>query len=198
MDKIICLGKNYAEHAKELGDAFTEKPVLFLKPPSSLLQGSSEATVHARLPQERGSVHHECEIVLRVNARGKIEAYTLGLDMTLRDQQSALKKAGHPWETSKVFDHSAIVGSWRPFVSASHLDSMHFELKVNQTRRQRGSSSEMILPIDSSIYYVQEYFSLRDGDLIFTGTPVGVGPVVAGDVAELFMGAERLLLVEWG
>src|SRR5258708_6102141 len=115
MDKMICVGKNYLEHAKELGDAIPEKPVLFLKPPSaSLLVDRAGRKVEAILPQGRGSIHHECEILIRINERGAIDAVSLGLDMTLRDVQADLKKKGHPWELSKVFKNSAIIGPWIP------------------------------------------------------------------------------------
>jgi 2-keto-4-pentenoate hydratase/2-oxohepta-3-ene-1,7-dioic acid hydratase in catechol pathway len=197
MDKIICLGKNYREHAKELGDQIPEKPVLFLKPPSSLVQGEADRVVPVRLPQARGSVHHECEIVLRLDARGFVDAYTLGLDMTLRDLQSSLKKAGHPWEVSKVFEGSAIVGEWLPFESNLALEALQFELRINQQIKQKGASSQMMLPISECVNYARDFFPLCSGDLIFTGTPAGVGPVKANDHAELLMGAQRLLQVKW-
>ena len=197
MDKMICLGKNYVEHAKELGDAVPEKPVLFLKPPSSLIQGSGAQVLEVALPRDRGSVHPECEIVLRLNSRGEVDAYTVGLDMTLRDLQSTLKKGGHPWEIAKVFEGSALVGEWRPFENYAKLEHLEFALKINQQTRQQGNADQMTVKLGACVNYVREFFSLCEGDLIFTGTPAGVGAVMPGDQAELSIRGERLLQVAW-
>ena len=122
MDKVICIGKNYLEHAQELGDAVPEKPVIFFKPPSCVVQADVEGqTLEVLLPADRGSVHHECEIVCRIGLNGQIDAVTLGLDMTLRDLQATLKKNGHPWEISKVFSGSALLGPWIPLTAMASL-----------------------------------------------------------------------------
>lgn len=185
MDKIVCVGKNYAEHAKELGDAIPEKPVLFLKPPSVLL-ASDGREVTARLPKDSGSVHHECEIVLRLGPGGKIRDVTLGLDMTLRERQAAQKKAGHPWTTSKVFPDAAIVGPFVP-LEADWLQSEFF-LQIDGKIRQRGRGDEMTFSPEACLAYIAGFFPLCEGDLVFTGTPAGVGPVVAGNVGKLSWG----------
>jgi 2-keto-4-pentenoate hydratase/2-oxohepta-3-ene-1,7-dioic acid hydratase in catechol pathway len=198
MDKIICIGKNYLEHAKELGDAVPEKPVLFLKPPSSLIQVTKEASVS--LPQNRGQIHPECEIVarIRVTSQGpEIDAVTLGLDLTLRDIQSQLKKNGHPWEISKVFAGSAITGPWISLSSFStYLDS-EFTFSINGQVRQKGKGNQMrVLPLDC-LKAAADSFPICDGDLLFTGTPAGVGPVLPGEVSELKWEKHLSFQVHW-
>lgn len=207
MDKIICLGKNYLEHAKELGDAVPEKPVIFIKPPSVLLFAeSNKDTVRAVLPQDQGEVHHECEIVIKlkyggfkmtsIDASHAIGEVSVGLDMTLRELQAKLKKAGHPWTVAKVFQHSAIVG---PFVSVSEFtsfDKEEFSLSLTGKEVQRGNATQMLLSIVDSIAYASQFFPLCEGDLIFTGTPKGVGPVKKGDMAQLKYGPIEYR-VEW-
>jgi 2-keto-4-pentenoate hydratase/2-oxohepta-3-ene-1,7-dioic acid hydratase in catechol pathway len=187
MDKIICIGKNYLENAKELGDAVPEKPVLFLKPPSVLVQVATDSQVI--LPSGRGQIHPECEIVLRLTESGTIDAVTLGLDMTLRDVQASLKKNGHPWEISKVFPGSAIIGKWIPFNEFPGYLDEEFSLLVDGKVRQRGLGAEMRLSPSECIAHASEYFPLRGGDALFTGTPAGVGPVTSGQIAELTWGS---------
>lgn len=186
MDKIICVGKNYLEHAKELGDAVPEKPVLFLKPPSTLIEITKEASVS--LPQGRGQVHPECEIVARIRITSKgpeIDAVTLGLDLTLRDIQSQLKKNGHPWEISKVFAGSAIIGPWLPLSTFSNYLDHEFSFSVDGQVRQRGKGNQMrVLPLDC-LKAAADSFPICDGDLLFTGTPAGVGPVLPGQTSVL-------------
>lgn len=205
-DKIICVGKNYSEHAKELGDAVPEKPVLFLKPPSVLRIAQNGEMLSLHLPQDRGSVHHECEIVLQIKKGGyrlnrseasqALGAVSIGLDMTLRDLQAALKKNGHPWTTSKVFPDAAVVGPWIPIVDFTDVWKAEFSFTLNGKTAQRGNASEMTFsPIDC-VKLASEHFPLCDGDLLFTGTPKGVGPVKAGDKAELMFGAVKYS-VQW-
>ncbi len=197
MDKLICIGKNYLEHAKELGDAVPEKPVLFLKPPSAMIQASQEGeTIETKLPVGRGSVHHECEIVLRLGPGGKIDALTLGLDLTLRDLQAALKKSGHPWEVSKVFAGSALLGPWLP-VFDDYLER-EFSLTINGALKQKGKGSEMRTPPEACIEHARSCFPVLPGDAVFTGTPAGVGPIQAGDLAELKWGDRVILRVKFG
>jgi len=189
MDKIICLGKNYSEHAKEMGESQPEKPVIFLKPPSILKSvRTTEERLELSLSKERGQVHHECEIVLRLGSRLEIEAVTLGLDMTLRDVQSDLKKKGQPWTISKVFTDSAVVGPWVKLEDFSKWESTPFEFSLNGVLKQKGSANEMILRVKDILSFVGDFFPLCPGDLIFTGTPSGVGPVATGSVGQLKWG----------
>jgi 2-keto-4-pentenoate hydratase/2-oxohepta-3-ene-1,7-dioic acid hydratase in catechol pathway len=192
MDKLICIGKNYLEHAKELGDAVPEKPVLFLKPPSTVIQArGAEDVVRVPLPEGRGATHHECEIVLRLDAQGRFDAMTLGLDLTLRDLQATLKKAGHPWEVSKVFCGSAVLGAWMPL--APDYLTREFSLWINGTLRQKGRGSEMRFSPETCLDYARTCFPLVAGDALFTGTPAGVGPLALGDQAELKWGDATVL-----
>ena len=208
MDKIICVGKNYREHALELGDAIPEKPVLFLKPPSVLVSIAALGdAATAPLPRDRGSVHHECEIVVRLGFGGSnlaladaeraIDAWTLGLDMTLRDVQNQLKKAGHPWEIGKVFPGSAVLGPWLTGHIAETARRQSFSLRIAGTTRQTGHEGQMTLSPAECVAYASQYFPLRPGDVIFTGTPAGVGPVAPGDEAELLWGEQLLARVRW-
>lgn len=198
MDKIICVGKNYLEHAKELGDAVPEKPVLFLKPPSTLVKVAQSATIS--LPKNRGQIHPECEIVarIRVSARGpEIDAVTLGLDMTLRDIQSQLKKNGHPWEVSKVFAASSIIGPWISLAEFSDYLETEFSFSIQGEVRQKGKGSQMrVSPLDC-LRAAAESFPICDGDLLFTGTPAGVGPVSAGQISELRWDKKLQFTVQW-
>ena len=189
MDKIICLGKNYSEHAKEMGEVLPEKPVIFLKPPSTLKSASNRGDrLELSFPKDRGQVHHECEIVLRIGAQKQIEAVTLGLDMTLRDVQSDLKKKGQPWTISKVFTHSAVVGPWIETSHFPHWEKTEFQFSLNGQLKQKGSAQEMILKVPDISSYIESFFPLSPGDLIFTGTPAGVGAVNLGNTGKL----------EWG
>lgn len=196
MDKIVCVGKNYEEHAKELGDAVPEKPVLFLKPPSVLrVVEAWGQTITLRVPENRGELHYECEIVLKLKAGGEnipdskaagcVESVSLGLDMTLRTLQAQLKKLGHPWTTSKVFPDAAVVGPQIPIKEFANYLEQPFSFSLNGAIRQQGRGVEMILNPAEIISYVSSCFPLCAGDLIFTGTPAGVGEVKAGDVASI-------------
>ena len=197
MDKIVCLGKNYLEHAKELGDAIPEKPVVFIKPPSVLVQVSDASGVK-QVRYSDGELHHECEIVLRMRRGGYqlssaealscIDAVTLGLDMTLRDRQTVLKKQGHPWTISKVFPDSAIVGPWVGLPSFRDYLSVPFTFSLDETLRQKGIGTEMSLSPGEAISHVSQFFPLCPGDLIFTGTPKGVGQVKCGETGTLRWG----------
>jgi|688.fasta_scaffold57531_2 2-keto-4-pentenoate hydratase/2-oxohepta-3-ene-1,7-dioic acid hydratase in catechol pathway len=199
MDKIICLGKNYLEHAKELGESVPEKPVIFIKPASVLKAADPTSRVlQLSLPAGKGEVHHECEIVVRIGKGGEnltpaeaektIESVTLGLDMTLRDVQSKLKKLGQPWTISKVFKDSAVVGPWLRPSDFPSWESEKFYFNLNGKLKQSASAKEMMMKVKEGISYISEHFPLFPGDLIFTGTPSGVGPVVPGSSAELKWG----------
>ena len=187
MDKIVCLGKNYLEHAKELGDTVPEKPVIFIKPPSSLKQADLGAIVRAKLPASRGEVHHECELVFKMG-NAQIEAITVGLDMTLRDHQASLKKAGHPWTTAKVFEDAAIIGPWIPLSEFPEWQKTVFSFSLNGALRQQGHAGQMMLSISDALDYIRSFFPLCPGDLIFTGTPKGVGQVSPGSKGKLVFG----------
>lgn len=195
MDKIVCVGKNYEEHAKELGDVVPAKPVLFLKPPSVMRQARQGESLDLVTPVDRGSVHHECELVIQLKnggfrmspleAESAIGAVTVGLDMTLRDEQAALKKAGSPWTVAKVFPDSAVIGPWVPVEKVtSYLDSV-FSLKINGQLRQESCARQMTLSPVDCIVYISEKFPLCSGDVIFTGTPKGVNSIVPGDAGVL-------------
>lgn len=189
MDKFICVGKNYLEHAQELGDTIPEKPVLFLKPPSAgIFVNHPNDHLRVLLPVGRGSIHHECEVLLKLNAQRKIQAVTLGLDLTLRDVQAGLKKNGHPWEISKTFLGSAIVGPWVPVSEFPSYLSEGFTFSLDGQVRQRGQALQMTLSPEECIHYAAEFFPLCDGDVIFTGTPAGVGPLKPGQTAEFQWG----------
>ncbi len=186
MDKIICLGKNYLEHAYEMKEETPEKPVLFLKPPSVLIEPKDKGSL--RLPWERGSIHHECEVVFKLYKKNII-GVGLGLDLTLRDLQKKLKEKGHPWEISKTFKNSAIVTpikGLRDF--PKDWQETPFTLRINGELRQEGRLSEARMRADEIIHYINEFFPLQDGDLVFTGTPKGVGPLHPGDLVELTYG----------
>lgn len=196
IDKIICVGKNYLEHAKELGDAVPDKPVLFLKPPSVLKQASAwDEQILLDFPADDTAVQPECEMVLRVAqdgyrmtyeaARNGISDLTLGLDMTLRTRQSELKKLGHPWTTAKVFKDAAVIGPWIPYHQFNNYMGTEFQLLIEGTLRQCAKGSEMMMhPIDLLVY-ISQFFPLKSGDIIYTGTPAGVTSIARGTRAEL-------------
>lgn len=191
MDKIICIGKNYPAHAAELGDKQPEQPVLFLKPPSSLRQLSS-ANITIHLPP--GDIHHELEVVFRLNtnpegSKGLFSEFTLGLDLTRRDLQSNLKKNGHPWEIAKVFTDSAIVGPWFKWGEWDKHWKNEFSLEVNGQCRQVGKVQQMLWSAERCLDLAAQYFPILPGDLLFTGTPTGVGPLHSGDCLQMKWGA---------
>lgn len=185
IDKIVCIGKNYLDHAKELGDAVPEEPIFFFKPPSSLV---TRTTAPIPLPVARGSVHHECEIVYRIRRSGSqldFDAVTLGLDLTLRDVQTELKKKGLPWEASKAFARSAVIGPWIPLQEFKDHLNCPFELRVDGEVRQIGFGRDMRQSPGVLLEKVASMFEICDGDLLFTGTPKGVGPILPGNTLLL-------------
>ena len=196
MDKIICIGKNYPAHAAELGDVQPEQPVLFFKPPSCLRELGAYKPLDAieTLQIPSGDIHHELEIVFRLEyadsskSTFKFSAFTLGLDLTRRDLQSNLKKGGHPWEIAKVFKDSAVIAPWldgREWPTYSHQP---FQLLINGKPKQVGKAPDMLWPPEACIALAAQYFPVLSGDLLFTGTPVGVGPLKSGDLLELRWG----------
>lgn len=186
MDKIICLGKNYAEHVAEMKEEAPEKPLLFLKPESSFLEIKDKARI--QLPWHRGEIHHECEVVFKLYKKNVI-GVALGLDLTLRDVQKKLKEKGHPWEIAKTFKNSALVTTFKAVRDfGPEWQDTPFSLKVNGEIRQSGSLSQAILKADAIIHHINDFFTICDGDLVFTGTPKGVGPLKPNDVLELSYG----------
>ena len=203
-DKILCVGKNYSDHIQEMkqlsGDAPPEKPVLFMKPPSALCQASYATTpLQVKMPQAyEGSLHPECEIVLRLNkggyglsvdqAQGAIEEVTVGLDMTLREVQTRLKKSGHPWEISKAFLNSAIIGPWHSVEEFPNWMNEEFSLAIQGSPKQKALPTSMLYSPAQCIAYMSQHFCLLPGDVIFTGTPAGVSPVARGETANVKWG----------
>lgn len=200
--KIICIGRNYADHAKELGNAVPIEPVFFCKPDSALLPKGHPFFI----PDWTSEVHYELELVLRVSRLGKniqpefahryYDAITLGIDFTARDVQDELKKKGLPWEKAKGFDGSAVVP--QEFVPIEEVPrdadgNILFHLDKNGQTVQRGNSKDMIFHFDAIIACVSQFMTLKIGDLIFTGTPQGVGPVAIDDVLDAYMGEKHLL-----
>lgn len=183
--KIICIGRNYGLHAKELGNDIPDKPVIFCKPDTALLK-NNEAFY---LPAFSKDVHYEAELVVRIDKAGKsilpqfapryYSHISLGVDFTARDLQSELKAKGLPWELAKAFDHSAVVGEFIPLNDP--IQDLRFSLKKNDLTVQEGHSADMLFPVNEIIAFVSNFFTLKTGDLIFTGTPAGVGPVQIGD-----------------
>ncbi len=197
--KIICIGRNYSEHAKELNNAIPTEPVIFMKPDSALLRNNDPFYI----PSFSQEVHFECELVIRINRLGKniepkfasryYDEIGLGIDFTARDLQAKLKDKGLPWEKAKAFDRSAVIGSH--FISKNELPaagSITFQLKKNGELVQDGDTSQMLFPIDELIAQVSNYFTLKIGDLIYTGTPSGVGPVAIGDRLEGFLEGHKM------
>jgi len=195
---IFCIGRNYVEHAKELGNEIPEEPVIFIKPHTALLK--SDAEFH--YPSFTKDLHYECELVLKIskqgkniaesNARGFYNAITLGIDFTARDVQNELKKKGLPWEKAKAWDDAAVVGSWKDLPKDSDCKNINFMMNKNGVSVQKGNSGQMINDFNKIVSHVSIYFSLNPGDLIFTGTPAGVGPCVVGDELEGFYENESL------
>ncbi len=184
---MICAGKNYLDHAKEMQEGTPERPVLFLKPPSVLKVCEKwEQSIEMKLPNRIDEFHYECELVFQIQKQ-KLAAVTVGLDMTNRSLQKQAKLSGGPWTLGKVFRDAACIGPWRPL---SDLDQ-RFEFWLNGHLKQQAHASEMRMGPEALRAYAAEYFPICDGDLLFTGTPAGVGPVQAGDQALLCLGPHR-------
>jgi 2-keto-4-pentenoate hydratase/2-oxohepta-3-ene-1,7-dioic acid hydratase in catechol pathway len=198
--KIICIGRNYADHAKELGNAIPKEPLFFLKPDSAVLAHRHPFYI----PNWTEEVHHEVELLVRICRNGKAvqpefspryyDAISLGIDFTARDVQAEAKLKGHPWEKAKAFDGSAVISKkWYPLDSFDQgWESLPFYLEKNGERVQSGFPLDMIHHVDSLIAHVSKYMTLKMGDVIFTGTPAGVGKVQDGDVLEGFLNGESM------
>lgn len=197
--KIIAIGRNYAEHAKELNNPVPTKPVIFMKPDTALLK-DNQPFYH---PDFSEDIHHEIEIVLKVCKEGKhidaafaanyYDEIGIGIDFTARDIQSQHKEKGLPWELAKSFDGSAPISRFLPKESFADLYHLHFNLNVNGETRQEGHTSQLLFKFEDIISFVSQYITLKKGDLIFTGTPKGVGKVKAGDHLEGYLEHEKLL-----
>ena len=195
--KIICIGKNYINHAKEMGSDVPKKPLFFLKPDSSILPKKHPFFY----PDFSQNIHYELELVIRINKLGKhiekkfapsyYSEVGLGIDFTARDLQETCKKNGHPWEIAKAFDHSAVVS--QQFFSIKELGELFFELKKNGESVQKGYARDMVFNFDEIINHVSKYMTLKIGDLIFTGTPEGVGPIRIGDHLEGFLNYKKII-----
>lgn len=199
--KIIAVGMNYPEHNKELEGTLykTEQPVIFCKADSALIKDRKPFFV----PEFMGRIDYEAELVVRISRLGKsiperfahryYDAVTLGIDFTARDLQHRLRQAGLPWELSKSFDGSAAIGTWMPKEQLGDVQSLHFHLDINHRTVQSGHTADMTFTIDQIIAYVSQFYTLKTGDLIFTGTPPGVGPVKENDHMEGWIEDHKLL-----
>ena len=189
--KIICVGRNYLKHIEELNNEVPEEPVIFIKPDSALLRNNAPFFI----PEFSNDVHYEVELVIKIKKLGRhipidfaadyIDSIALGIDFTERDKQAELKAKGLPWEKSKGFDHSAVISNFIPV--PAHLEALDFRLEKNGEVVQRGNTAMMIHPIPSLIAHISEYFTLKIGDYLYTGTPEGVGPVQSGDRLKGFI-----------
>ncbi|MDA0986676.1 MAG: fumarylacetoacetate hydrolase family protein [Bacteroidetes bacterium] len=187
--KILCLGKNYLNHAKEMGGDIPKSPIIFMKPSSSIAEDFV-----IEIPKISNELHHEVELAVLIGKKGKninlsdannfVSGYAVGLDMTLRDQQALAKKEGTPWTIAKAFDTSAIFGTFIPQNEIANPDNLEIKLSVNGNVKQHSNTNFMIYKIDFIISYLSEIFLLEPGDIIFMGTPEGVGKVVSGDTIE--------------
>ena len=199
--KILCVGRNYADHAKELNNPLNTEPVIFSKPQTALLKDGQPFYY----PDFSKNVHYEGELVIKISKHGKnisekfarkyYNEISFGIDFTARDLQDVQKAKGLPWEIAKAFDGSAVIGS---FTSLDGVDTSNikFSTQLNGNTVQQDDSSMMLFTFDKIIAYVSRFFTLQTGDLIYTGTPAGVGSVVVGDKLEGFIGEERLLVCE--
>lgn len=194
--KIFCVGRNYAEHAKELGNALPEAPVIFMKPDTALLAPGAKF----EYPSFTSDLHYEIELVLRIGKTAKnisaadalscVDVITVGIDFTARDVQAGLKSKGLPWEKAKAWDNSAIIGDWKPFNGDG--TEILFSLTKNGQKVQSGTTQDMIYSFETLLEHISGYFTLSPGDLVYTGTPAGVGPCLSGDTLAGFLGDEKL------
>ena len=198
--KIIAVGMNYAAHNKELNHTLTlTEPTIFMKADSALLKDGKPFFI----PDFTQELHHEAEIVVKIDRLGKNIAerfahryyheVTVGIDFTARDLQNRLREKGLPWEISKSFDHSAVVGTFVPLEEVGDIRHLPFHLDINGELRQAGNTENMLFNVDRIVAYVSQFFTLKMGDLIYTGTPSGVGPVQIGDHLQGYIGDRKLL-----
>ena len=200
--KIICIGRNYCEHAKELGNKTPKEPVFFLKPDTAISPKGHPFII----PDFSNNVHYEVELVVRINRLGKhieekfshkyYDQIGLGIDFTARDIQQEMKEKGLPWEKAKGFDGSAVIS--RKYLDKKELElaDLNFSLKKNRTVVQSGNTKQMLFKIDQIIAYISQFYTLKIGDLIYTGTPAGVGQVNPGDILEGFIEEQKMFEVK--
>lgn len=197
--KIIAVGRNYAAHAKELGNEVPENPVIFFKPDTAILRENKDFYY----PEYSKNIHYECEVIFRICKEGKyiqeefvpnhIDAIGLGIDFTARDLQDEAKKKGLPWTLAKGFNDSAPISDLLPIEDYPNWQDLHFTCNINNEVRQQGHTANMIYPIKFLVAYISKFITLKKGDLIFTGTPEGVGPVQIGDHIEAWLEDKQLL-----
>jgi 2-keto-4-pentenoate hydratase/2-oxohepta-3-ene-1,7-dioic acid hydratase in catechol pathway len=200
--KIICIGRNYANHIAELQNERPDEPVIFLKPDSAVLPDKAPFVI----PDFSSDIHHEIEVIVKINKLGKYidpkfahkyyDEIGLGIDFTARDEQNKLKEKGLPWEKAKAFDGSAIIGDFLPKNEFSSTENITFELINNGQTVQKGNTANMLWKIDEIIAYVSQFFTLKKGDIIFTGTPEGVAKVAPNDVLEGFIENKKVLRLQ--
>ena len=199
--KIICVGRNYVEHAKELNNAVPKEPVLFLKPETAIIHKKQPFFI----PDHSNNVHHEIELVVKINRLGKhirkefahkyYSEITVGIDFTARDVQQKCKEKGLPWEIAKAFDGSAAVGKFVDKSQFNSVNNLRFNLDINNNTVQSGNTKDMLFSIDELISYISTFFTLKIGDLIFTGTPSGVSQVHKNDCLNLYLEGVKLSTV---
>jgi 2-keto-4-pentenoate hydratase/2-oxohepta-3-ene-1,7-dioic acid hydratase in catechol pathway len=193
---IYCVGRNYAQHAAELGNAVPEAPMIFMKPSHALIEMNGQPIL---LPKDQGEVHYEAELVLHIGKTYKkgisvddlVDRFALGIDFTLRELQNELKKKGHPWMSAKGFLRSAPIGPFLPFLGEAEIKHTDFTLWKNGVEVQRGNTSIMIFHLQAIVDYCAEHYGLGPGDLIYTGTPAGAGSLVNGDQLRLQWGNQH-------
>ncbi|MFT5620113.1 MAG: acylpyruvate hydrolase [Chitinophagales bacterium] len=198
--KIFCIGRNYADHVKELKNEIPTKPLVFMKPPTAILNGNKSFYI----PEFSSNIHYEGEIVVKISKNGKhiqqrfardyYDMISIGMDLTARDLQAELKAKGHPWEIAKGFDGSAVIGDFIPLTG--ELDQVNFSIRKNGELVQDGKCKDMLFSIDELIVYISQFFRIQKGDLIYTGTPAGVGQIQIGDVFEGFVEEKRCFRTE--
>lgn len=197
--KIICIGRNYANHIAELNNERPDEPVIFMKPDTAILPKKTPFTI----PEFSNDVHHEVEILVKICKVGKYispkfahkyyDEIGLGIDFTARDVQAKLKEKGLPWEKAKAFDGSAVIGEFLPKSDFNSVENINFELQKNGVAAQKGNTSHMLWKIDEIVSHVSQYFTLKKGDILFTGTPEGVAKVAPNDILEGFIEDKKVL-----
>lgn len=200
--KVICIGRNYREHARELSNPVPEDPIFFLKPDTSILLRNRPFTY----PDFSREIHYETEIVVKIGKNGKhidaahanayYEEIGIGIDFTARDLQQKAKEKGLPWALAKGFDQAAPLSTFLSKTMLPELNNLNFHLNLNGKTVQNGNTGDMIFPVDELIGYLSKFMTLKKGDLIFTGTPAGVGPVRKGDLLEAFIEDKKMLWCE--
>jgi 2-keto-4-pentenoate hydratase/2-oxohepta-3-ene-1,7-dioic acid hydratase in catechol pathway len=198
---LFCVGRNYTEHAKELNNKVPTEPVIFLKPPTAILPEDRPMYY----PDFTQDLHHEIELIFKIQKKGKsipehlvwdhISHVSVGIDFTARDLQQKCKEKSLPWEISKAFDNSAVIGKWIP-IADFNKDQLNFELKVNNQTIQKGNISEMVFSVPFLLNYITRFFKINKGDILFTGTPSGVGPVKIGDHLEGILNGQLMFEID--